>query len=64
MTSDELINLAFASKQTYPLYELYVFQSDTFFLEYLQTNYPSVYDFITSKQLKIKHLKDGIAAVQ
>lgn len=63
MTSDELINLAFASKQTYPLYELYVFQSDTFFLEYLQTNYPSVYDFITSKQLKIKHLKDGIAAV-
>ena len=63
MTSDELINLAFGSQQTYPLCELYIFQNDIFFLEYLQTNFPSVYDFITSKQLKIKHLKDGIAAV-
>lgn len=63
MTSDELINLAFASKQTYPIYELYNFQRDNYFLEYLQTNYPSVYDFVTSKQLKIKHLKDGVAAV-
>lgn len=63
MTSDELINLAFSSQQTYPLCELYIFQKDLFFLEYLQTNYPSVHDFITSKQLKIKHLKDGIAAV-
>lgn len=63
MPSDELINLAFSSQQTYPSYELYIFQRDLFFLEYLQTNYPSVYDFITSKQLKIKHLKDGIAAI-
>ncbi len=63
MTSDELINLAFSSKEKYPLYELYNFQKDKFFLEYLQTNYPSVYDFITSKQLKVKHLKDGIAAI-
>ena len=63
MTSDELINLAFSSKEKYPLYELYNFQKDNLFLEYLQTNYPSVYDFITSKQLKVKHLKDGIAAI-
>lgn len=63
MTSDELINLAFSSKEKYPLYELYNFQKDNFFLEYLQTNYPSVYDFITSKQLRVKHLKDGVAAI-
>ena len=63
MTSDELINLAFSSKQTYSVYDFYFFQKDALFLEYLQTNYPSVYDFITSRQLKIKHLKDGIAAV-
>ncbi|MCR4663369.1 MAG: hypothetical protein K5622_05745 [Endomicrobiaceae bacterium] len=63
MTSDELINLAFSSKEKYPVYELYNFQTDNLFLEYLQNNYPSVYDFITSRQLKVKHLKDGIAAV-
>ncbi|WP_413852943.1 hypothetical protein [Candidatus Ruminimicrobium bovinum] len=63
MTSDELINLAFGSQQIYPLFELYIFQKDKYFLEYLQINYPSVYDFITSKQLTIKHLKDGIAAI-
>ena len=63
MTSDELINLAFSSKQTYSVYDFYFFQKDVSFLEYLQTNYPSVYDFITLKQLNIKHLKDGVAAI-
>lgn len=63
MTSDELINLAFSSKEKYPVYELYNFRKDNLFLEYLQNNYPSVYDFITSKQLKVKHLKDGVAAI-
>jgi len=63
MTSDELINIAFSSTQKYQVSELYNFRADIHFLEYIKTNYSSVYDFITSKQLKVKHLKDGLAAI-